>query len=385
MIRPRIQITITQQSNVFPARSNVMVLDFVNSVEINSSWKNLTDTAKIIIPKNVTFKTQDGATYDLYGKGRNIIAGDHSPFVMRGDKILIEACYWYYDAEGNEQRPPFTTIFDGFITKVTIKIPIELECSDNMYILKQTTAPNKVYKGTVEDMVTELISPLGFGLVKHPQGITTNVGIFRTQDETIGQVLDRLRKDYRIESWFRGDNLHCSAIVYFPNEIASPQQVFEFQSNIIDDNLEYSRIDDITLGANCYSINKVELTTTNKAGKSKTKQKRLSAFVGKKGGEIRTLYFVDVKSEAELKQMGEERLRRFYYEGYRGTFKTFGEPFVKHGDIVVIRDKVLTEREGSYFVKSVKREFGFDVGYRQELELDLRADIFNKSDIENGL
>lgn len=254
-----------------------------------------------------------------------------------------------------------------------------------MYILKQTTAPNKVYKGTVEDMVTELISPLGFGLVKHPQGITTNVGIFRTQDETIGQVLDRLRKDYRIESWFRGDNLHCSAIVYFPNEIASPQQVFEFQSNIIDDNLEYSRIDDITLGANCYSINKVELTTTNKAGKSKTKQKRLSAFVGKKGGEIRTLYFVDVKSEAELKQMGEERLRRFYYEGYRGTFKTFGEPFVKHGDIVVIRDKVLTEREGSYFVKSVKREFGFDVGYRQELELDLRADIFNKSDIENGL
>jgi hypothetical protein len=357
----------------------------VNDLEISSSWKNLTDTAKFIIPKNIIFKTKDGKSYDLSGKGKNITAGTHAPFILRGDRISIEAGYWFYDADGIEQRPPTTTIFNGFISKVKIKIPIEIECEDNMWLLKQTTAPNKVFKGTLESMVEELIKPLGFGLVKHPQGITTNVGVFRTQDETIGEVLDRLRKDLRIESWFRGNNLHCSSIVYFPNEIADPQQVFEFQSNIIDDSLDYSRVDDITLGANAISVNKVELTGTNADGKSKTKSKRLEAFVGKKGGEVRTLYFFDVKTEAELKKMGEERLRRFYYEGYRGSFTTFGEPFVKHGDIIKLRDKVLPEREGAYFVKSVKRKFGVSDGYRQEIEIDIRSDVFNKSEIEQGL
>jgi len=386
MLRPKILIIISQQPTTdYPTRSDTFILDFVNDLEVSSSWKNLTDTAKFVIPKNIIFKTKDGNSYDLSGKGKNITAGINPPFILRGDRISIEAGYWFYDAEGNEQRPPTTTIFNGFISKVKIKIPIEIECEDNMWLLKQTTAPNKVFKGTLEAMVKELITPLGFSLVDHPQGITTNVGVFRTQDETIGEVLDRLRKDLRIESWFRGNNLHCSSIVYFPNEIADPQQVFEFQSNIIDDSLDYSRIDDITLGANAISVNKVELTGTNADGKSKTKSKRLEAFVGKKGGEVRTLYFFDVTSEAELKKMGEERLRRFYYEGYRGKFTTFGEPFVKHGDIIKLRDKVLPEREGEYFVKSVNRKFGVSDGYRQEIEIDIRADVFNKSEIEQGL
>jgi len=386
MIRPRILIIISQQpTESYPKRSDTFILDFVNDLEISSSWKNLTDTAKFIIPKNIIFKTKDGKSYDLSGKGKNITAGDQPPFILRGDRISIEAGYWYYDAEGNEQRPPTTTIFNGFISKVKIKIPIEIECEDNMWILKQTTAPNKVFKGTIEDMVTELIAPLGFSLVKHPQGITTNAGIFRTQDETIGEVLDRLRKDLRIESWFRGNALHCSSIVYFPNEIAEPQQVFEFQSNIIDDSLDYSRIDDITLGATAISVNKDEASGTNSDGKSKTKSKRLEVFVGKKGGEVRTLYFFDVKTEKELKQMGEDRLRRYFYEGYRGSFTTFGEPFVKHGDIIKLRDKVLPEREGAYFVKSVKRKFGVSDGYRQEIEIDIRADVFNQSEIDQGL
>ena len=272
MIRPKILIVISQQPTTdYPTRSDTFILDFVNDLEVSSSWKNLTDTAKFVIPKNIVFKTKDGKSYDLSGKGKNITAGTHAPFIMRGDRISIEAGYWYYDAEGNEQRPPTTTIFNGFISKVKIKIPIEIECEDNMWLLKQTTAPNKVFKGTLEAMVKELITPLGFSLVDHPQGITTNVGVFRTQDETIGEVLDRLRKDLRIESWFRGNNLHCSSIVYFPNEIADPQQVFEFQSNIIDDSLDYSRIDDITLGANAISVNKVELTSTNANGKVKLK------------------------------------------------------------------------------------------------------------------
>lgn len=387
MIRPKIRITITQRNDVIPTRTAVLILNFATSVETSESWRNLTDTAKITIPKSVVIHKADGGLFDLSGKGKPIMGpiGNQPPFIMRGDRVKIEACYWYYNEQGEEQIPPYTTLFEGYISKVKVKIPIEIECEDSMYILKQTQAPNKVFKGTVEDMVKELIAPLGMALVQHPEGITTNVGVFRVENETIAQVLDRLRRDYKIECWFRGTNLHVSSIVYFPDEHNQTPPIFEFQSNIISDSLEYTRTDDVILGANCYSVRKTELTTTTTDGKKKTTRKRLSAFVGKPGGEIRTFYFWDVATEAELKKKGEERLRRFFFEGYKGSITTFGEPYVKHGDTIILRDRVLPEREGEYYVKAVRRKFGVDTGYRQEIELDIRADVFTASERSTGL
>jgi hypothetical protein len=387
MIRPRFRVTITQSPDVYPSRTTTFILDFITEFEVNSSWKNLTDTAKLKFPKNVILKTADGGIYDLSGKGRNIIAGDNPPFIMRGDRITIESVYWYYDETGTETRPDFTQLFSGFITKVSPSIPVEIECEDNMYKLKQVLAPNKAFTGTVEDMVTELIKPAGFTLVQHPQGITTNVGVFRTQNETVAQVLDRLRRDYRMESWFRGDKLHCSAVVYFPNEIANPPAVFEFNStkaNIISDSLEYTRKDDVILGALCYSVEKHEIGS-NKDGSKRSKRQRLSITVGKSGGEMKTLYFWNVKSVKELKKLGEDRLSKCYFEGYHGSFTTFGEPYVKHGDQIILRDPKLPEREGTYFVKSVRRSFSVSGGYRQEIGIDIRADVLSQSEIDAGV
>ena len=53
----------------------------------------------------------------------------------------------------------------------------------------------------------------------------------------------------------------------------------------------------------------------------------------------------------------------------KGKFKTFGLPFVKHGDYVDIIDPVLPERNGRYVVKGVGYEGGIN-GLRQEIELD---------------
>jgi hypothetical protein len=142
-------------------------------------------------------------------------------------------------------------------------------------------------------------------------------------------------------------------------------------------------VDDVLIGAKVVSINQKELTATNESGRKKSKRERIEIFVGSRDGEIRTFHFFN-EPESKLKKLGEERLRRFHYTGYRGTFTTFGLPSVRHGDEAKIKDTKQPERDGGYLIKSVKKTFGVD-GFRQEITLDLKLDQFEPKDIEAGL
>lgn len=390
MLRLVSKFTITQMpSEKYPNRKEEYSFDFVNSCTINSSWQNLTDTAKLKFPKNVYFVNFQGKKVTWQGRGIN---GDTvlDPLILRGDKIKIELGYIYPTGK-NKEAKEMPEEFNGYISKVGTKIPIEIECEDKMFILKQKKLPNKCYKGSeydVQKMVREMLDlfpetkdiTLVCGTATS-QTISTKIGDFRTVEDSIGSVLDRLKKDARIYCWFRGNELRCSGLVYYPSDRVSNN--FVFQKNIISDSLDYRRTDDIILGAKAYSINKEELDTLNRNGSKKTKQSRLETFVGQREGEIRTLYFYNVETVAKLKALGEQELRKFYYTGFFGKFVTFGLPAVKHGDEVKLRDKVL-DRNGGYLVKSVEKEFGVD-GYRQNIELHLKLDQFTPAELEAGL
>lgn len=393
MLRLLSKITITQQpSKIYPNRNKKFFLKFLNDANINSTWQNLTDTCKIILPQKVYVNIAPHTKENWFG--RTIVgAGSQEPLMLRGDKIKIELGYNYPDKLFNEVIQ-INNEFEGFVSNINPKLPITLECEDRMFQLKQIKVPNKVFSNKiydVQDMIQEMLlqqdSTKDITLVTGSsigEKIETNINAeFRTQDDTIGSVLMRLRKDARLFSYFRGNELRCSGIVYYPSDRVSHN--FTFQKNIISDNLIYKRVEDIKLGAKCYSLNKITTSSgTNRSGTPKTKTKRLETFVGEKEGEIRTLYFWDVKTEKELKVLGERELRKFYYTGYSGTFTTFGMPSVKHGDEVVIRDSVLPERDGAYLVKGVKKSFGMG-GFRQEIELHLKLSVFTKQQIAQGL
>lgn len=397
MYQPVSRITITQRkTDAFPSRNKVFTFNFLTEVEIDSSWKNLTDTAKITFPKNVYFKDESGQLFSWLGKS---VIGNNNlsvpPILLRGDKITIELGY-FYQQEDKTYTKVLNPIFSGFISKVTNKIPITIEAEDNMYLLKQVTCPNKVYKDTVtvQEIIQDLLSTSPdtsslkvVGGAGTSANIKTSVGSFRVGDnETIAQVLERIRKDYKIESYFKGDDLRCSGIVYYPED-SKTARTFDFQGNIPEnsDQLEYRRLDDIKLGVKAYSVLKEELTTTNSKGQKRTKNKRLETFVGIPGGEVRTLYFWDVKDIDTLKKLALERLPRFYYEGYRGKFLTFGLPTVEHGNIAIMKDAILPERQGEYLIKGVKTTSGMS-GFRQEIELDVRVDgVYTQADLDNGV
>jgi hypothetical protein len=280
------------------------------------------------------------------------------------------------------------TLYRGFIATVNARIPIELSLEDNMWKLKQLAAPNKVFPAksyNLEKILDELLKGTGF---KVNVLTNTSFGDFRTQNETVAEVLARIRKDYHFNSYFRGDELRCGSLVYIEDEAVT--NTFSFQQNIIEDDLEYMRKDDIQLSATAYSINRFEKGGLTKNGHKKTGSERLTVWVAYRNGKLisevkkkdqefpvtergesRTLYFWNVKDAKDLIDLAANELKKYYYTGLKGKFTTFGLPYVKQGDNVKLLDRILPERNGTYKVKSVEYSGGTG-GLRQVIELDFK-------------
>jgi hypothetical protein len=432
MLRLISNIIFTQQpTSTFPDRNKTYTLNFVNDVEINSTWKNLTTTAKLILPRNIYIKSDNGIIVNWYSQGLSghIVGSSTPPIIMRGDRISISLGYYYNP--GNGYISQMNEEFNGFITKINPKTPMEIDCEDNMWLLKQCLVPNNVFPATqnLQEIIqyclnNPVIDPAGinykyvtntvvpalaqikiFNGIGNSQNINTNIGSFRTQNETLAAVLMRLRKDYKLECFFRKDlvtglwnNLYCSGIVYYFPDYLNADGTFKttnygFQKNIVSSEMQYQRKDDIRLGIKAYSVSKYELNTTNSAGSAKTKNARLEAFVGDKDGDIRTQFFWPATNTTPdlnlttLTAQANQRLNKLKYDGWRGDFTSFGLPYVQHGQAVSLTDNILKEQQGVYLVKGTKVKFGMG-GFRRSIAPHVRIDLantFTQEDFQNGI
>ena len=355
--------------------------NFVNEFEFSDSWVDLTNQAKITLPKNIYVIDKNGNKLNLGGTEPNKLIDN---LFRRGDSVSINYGYYTYE-NGNEVLDmPENPIFEGFITSVGSKRPIVLECEDNMWLLKQIPCKPQVWpkEKSVEDLLKSLLQGTNFTV----NGLTkTTVGDLVIQDETVAQLLARLQKDFHFEAYFKGNELRIGSLVYIEAEART--FTFEFQKNIISDELVFQRKDDVKLSAICESVNTVD-GGKNKKGQTKTKEERLTVLVyydktgvaqykeKKKGedlpenveGERRKLFYPNVKSAKDLFEKGKAELEKYYYTGFKGKFTTFAIPYVQMGDNVIIKDKLMPDRDGKYKVKSVNYTGGIN-GHRQIIEL----------------
>jgi len=395
------KITLKQNPvDTYPDRNKEIIFDFVNNIEIASSWQNLSDTGTIIFPKKLTFKDQFGNISSWEKQNVAIATGNTPPLIMRGDSITIELGYNYEYPSGTFNNET-NVVFNGYITSVNNRVPLELGFEDNMWKLKQIQAPNKTFKAseyTLETMIAELIQGTGFTYKNKINGspISTKFADFTTQNETVAQVLERLQKDFRFESSFKGNELRCGFIVYYPEDM--DKKNFKFQYNIISDELIYKRKDDVKIGVEVHT-HKMVSNGTNKDGTTKFKTEKIDYFgfydknklkivtVENKptafDGEIRTINMVNMPGET-VQSYVEKQLNRLSYEGWRGEFETFGLPRVEFGNIVRLIDDVLPERNGNYMVKAVNTTFGMN-GFRQKITLDIKVDDYSTAEINAGL
>lgn len=402
-LRPYILVSIRQQSNsADPDRNLAFDFNFVNSGKIENSWQNLTDTAKIKIPRNIYVDDGTGKPFafgsDPNRVGKNIYGStENSPLFMRGDRISIILGYFYDNMNGTEELVS-TEVFDGYITNIKNRVPIELECEDEMWKLKQIKTASKVWRASeynVQTMLAEMLEGTNIVVKGGPTGKeTTSIGDFRTGGESVAEVLQRLKDDGGLYSYFRGQELRTGGIVYYPFD--RNDEVFRFQENIITDKLEYTRKEDINVALKA-SAEFIEAGLgTNKDGTAKTKRKRLTVTVDQNGvltdiaadafdGNLISIPILGVKTIEELTRRAIELLPKFYYTGFRGGFLTMGQPYVRHGDGAIIEDNMLPERNGTYLIKQVVTTFGIG-GMRQKVLLHLKINEgFTEDQLNEGL
>jgi hypothetical protein len=287
-----------------------------------------------------------------------------------------------------------------------------------MWKLKQLPAPNKSWPSTtsLEDILTEMLKPyndLAAAADKFTVNVRTETKIkfdttnLMSQNESVAQFLARLRRDYHFDSYFIGNELRCGSLVYLDSDATTPPPVFEFQENIIDaeSSLDYRRKDDVVLSAVCSNYLEDRTGTFNEDGTEKTKRRRIEVLVTLKvtkklingevvftddpvikevvkgakpepnvEGERFTLFAPWAGTVDELANYAIAELKKFYYEGFRGSFKTFGLPHVKQGDNIQFINKILPEQNGYYKVKGVQYSGGIN-GERQEIKLHYKVSL----------
>ena len=243
MLKEVTNITITQNSE---GRSKKLFFDFCNSWSFESNWEDLSATGKIIFPKNIIVVDETSNTkFPLFGTNKNI-----NDLFRKGDKVKVETKYIYWDKNLGQKNTDVITIFNGFITNVKAGIPIEVSIEDNFYQLKQIPMLNQSFSSniSIEEILKNALSGTDF-TVRMLTTITLQIdnALLTAENETIAQFLQKLKKDYFLKCYFKGNELRIGSFVYIEKEAFTG--IFEFQNNIISSNLVYSRTDDIVLSA----------------------------------------------------------------------------------------------------------------------------------------
>lgn len=293
-------------------------IPIINQVSINSTWKQLTDTCDIIFPNK--FINQNGNEIDLF----------RDELIERGDEVTIKLGY----------HPELTTRFEGFISKIFPGHPMRVRAEDLMYKAKFENV-DLDHEGKLSEFVKKIDQPLEVNVKD------VEMGKFRVDDVTLPDVLEELESIYGVSSWVRDGKIQIGV----PYTLDKTHR-FKFQHNIIQDDLEFMRKENVRV-----SVKAVSLFSD---GSSET------VTVGE-GATQRTVFAHEVPKD-ELKRIAQRKLDRFKFTGYQGGFTTFGEPHVRHGEKVEVVDDTLPEREGTYSVDAVTTTFGFD-GFRQKIDL----------------
>ena len=305
-------------------RKDIVILK-PSEVEIESSWKILTDTAIIRLPRNVKY-------FDKF-KVREVF--------KRGDRVKIELGY-----DG-----VLTTEFTGYITEVSASIPIEIKCQDEMFKVKQLPVNFSAKSIQLEKLLKQIIPGYQIDAM---EGL--ELGTVRFAKTTVGEVLDKLNSELKIYTYIEPNTKTIvSGKIYADN---SDQNIvnFNLERNAVSNDLQYRNREDITVKVN---------------GSCISKGVKIEYSYGDNNADKNIEWQFSVRTKPEL----EIQVKRFYEankrDGFDGSFTAFGIPRVQHGWKVNLKSYIYPDRDGIYYVESVTKTFK-KAEYRQQIKLGNR-------------
>lgn len=293
------------------------------SVEVVSTWDALTDIATLTVPKKINWQGEP-------------LVFSNNPILKKGTPLSIEMGL-------NDRNAAW---FKGYITAIHAGKEVTVDCQDAMFLLKKGAFTKSYAKAKLSQILRDMIP----SSVPYEVVADYDFGQLRISNATPAQVLDQLRQDYFVRSFFRDGKLYTGLSI-----IPKLQKTHHLKL-VIDNNLEY--------------INKDEVKILIKGVIMDAKNKKETIEVGDKDGEVRTIHKYNV-SKSEMKRLCEQELERLRYSGFRGSFTTFIEPYINHGDIVYLPKLYDVDTDGKYIVKKVTRSFD-GTKARQTVELETK-------------
>ena len=314
----------------FPATDSrtELKLFYVSSVEIASSWKMLTDTADIVIPRKI--KTFSGK--------------DLNTFFQPGDTVKIELGY----------NKNYVTEFEGYVQNVSRGILVKLHCEDEMYKLKRRSVSYTKKSVTLGKLLADLCPEYeivtSFG--------DTELGAVRYSNVLVSAVLADIQKKTGLYSYFVGKTLYCGNV--YTDNVQLPEVRIELEKQAVSQDLQQTEGD--------YEVTALAIL---KGGK------KLEAKAGTKGAETVNLTYNDKDQKVTLEVLKDFAER--YYEGlkkqkYKGGVELFGIPSVRFGMVMDLKSMITPEMDGKYYIEKVTKTFSDNATYRQKVELGGRAE-----------
>lgn len=273
------------------------------SVEIESSWKDLTDRATITLPRNI--KDFDKLNVKQVFK--------------RGDKVTISLGY---NAQLNKE-------FTGYITEVSADIPITIKLEDEMYKLKSMPvnyASNNCY---LPNLIAEIVPGYKTDVAEY------NIGSVRFSQTTIAQVLKKLQEEFNLYAYFSNNKLIVGKI-YADNTATHDIELDKVPEN----NLKYKSKEDKSL--------KLKATSILKGGD------KIEVEIGEDGENQRQYTYYGITNKSDLKALAQKDYDKIMADGFEGDIQIFGTPFITHGDKANLTSIIYPDRNGLYYTDKTK-------------------------------
>lgn len=309
-----------------------ILIDKVNYVYIKHSRLDMIDTAEVKLASKYIYKGEYKAMTEI---------------IKNGDEIEIYAGY-----DGNLIKE-----FSGYIANIKRSTPLVLTCEDEMYKLKREDVKPKSWKSTTLKSVVEYLA--GTRSVSGSIPGITLAPFYIKGKLTKLKVLEQLRSQYGIDIYFRNGVLYAG-YPYQDSEVFHEKALYHIGYNTIEPNeLQYRSKEDIRVKVKVISM--------------QSDNTKLETEIGDVDGELRTIHLYNVP-KSTIKERGEEELKIFKFDGYKGSMKAFAIPVCQHGMIAEIDDEDAPDQNSGYFIDQTVFEAGIEVGLRRSAYLGRRAE-----------
>src|SRR5690554_5007766 len=327
---------------VYTLNSRITIGDFepfigVNEVVIKRSLDDHANTAIVKLPITARLKES--------GKAQTQSVMTANSFSV-GDRITIELGY------NKELRKEF----EGFIRRINMTTPMELECEGWVYQLRDKAINQSWEASSLKDVIEDIVEGSGI-VIKDIDN--TSISNLTIEKETGFSALGKIRDESGNSIWLEGDHLFAGLKYTFFSDRqknAKEDVIYKVGYNTINAN-DVKR-----------SLEKEDKTIVVNQKQKDGTTKRFSYGTGSKEEEIKAEL---LQEDDFINNLVKNRFNQKKAKDWEGKIETFLEPYCKPGFKMKLIDERYPERSGNYIVESVETRFGVS-GARRIIEIAFR-------------